>query len=408
MCIERHVSQTLEDLRQQFPAVLVTGARQVGKSTLLKHIACEDYSYITFDNPMIIEQVKADPRLFLLDHPGKLILDEIQLAPELFPYLKMEIDRIGEPGMYLLSGSQAFHLMENVSETLAGRIAILNLAGLSQRELGNAPYQGPFIPSHEKIVERSKLDISNAKIWEFICQGSYPQLHSRDTSHDVWYSSYSATYVERDVRQMINIEDSGVFMRFLSSVAARSGELLNLSAIAKDIGKDSKTVASWFNILEASGVIYVLRPWYNNHLNRALKTAKIYFMDTGLLAWLTRWPSADTIRTGAQAGQFFETYIISEIVKSFFNAGIIRPDLYFYRDKDKREIDLIIQDARTLYPVEINMTAAPTTKMAKNFRLIPELAKADNLQVGTGTILCQYPDPMHLSDTLLSLPVQYL
>lgn len=408
MYIDRHISKILDELRQQFSAVLLTGARQVGKSTLLKHITGEEYTYVSFDDPQIIRQVKEDPNLFLLDHPGKLILDEIQLAPEIFPFLKMRIDEAGEPGMFLLLGSQAFHLMQNVSESLAGRIAIVQLAGLSLRELANVPFSGPFVPSEENIRVRSKTDFSNDELWDFIFKGSYPQLHAGNVTRDAWYASYTSTYLERDVRQLINIQDINSFMQFISSVAARSGELLNHSSIAKDIGISSNTAKSWLNILEASGVVYILRPWYNNHLKRALKTPKVYFMDSGLLAWLTRWPSAETIRMGAKAGQFYETFVIIEIVKSFFNKGISRPDLYFYRNKDRREIDLIIQDGRTLYPVEIKMTAAPSAKMAKSFNLMPELAKADNLKVGRGTILCQYPEVMHLKEDLVSLPLQYL
>ena len=214
MYIDRHISKILDELRQQFSAVLLTGARQVGKSTLLKHIAGEEYTYVSFDDPQIIRQVKEDPNLFLLDHPGKLILDEIQLAPEIFPFLKMRIDEAGEPGMFLLSGSQAFHLMQNVSESLAGRIAIVQLAGLSLRELANVPFSGPFVPSEENIRMRSKTDFSNDELWDFIFKGSYPQLHAGNVTRDAWYASYTSTYLERDVRQLINIQDINSLLMF--------------------------------------------------------------------------------------------------------------------------------------------------------------------------------------------------
>jgi uncharacterized protein len=408
MYIERHITDSLKALMGQFPAVLVSGQRQVGKSTLLKHIAGEDYQYLSFDDPLLLGQARQDPRLFLMDHPGKLILDEIQLVPELMPLLKMEIDRLGRNGMYLLSGSQVFHLMRPISESLAGRIALLNLAGLSAREILGLPFAGPFIPSSEALAKRQKAAISPDDLWQMIVTGFYPRLHTPNANPPAWYAAYTATYIERDVRQLTNVTNMGDFTRFLSAVAARSGELLNYSAIAGDIGITNNTAKSWLNILETSGIICLLQPWSANHLKRALKTPKVYVMDTGLLAWLTRWPTAETVRTGAKAGQFFESYVIAEIIKAAYNSGNTRPALYFYRDKEQNEIDLIIQDGRTLYPVEIKMTAAPSARMAKAFGILPRLAAADGLTAGPGTILCQYPEMTHLKEDLLALPVQYL
>ncbi|NLC84486.1 MAG: ATP-binding protein [Ruminococcaceae bacterium] len=310
--------------------------------------------------------------------------------------------------MYLLSGSQAYHLMQHVSESMAGRIAIVNLAGLNSREVQGLPSPGLFIPSREHLQQRGRNSVSNDAVWSFIFQGQYPRLHTDNANRDAWYAAYTATYIERDVRQLLNIIDTESFMKFLSSIAARSGELLNYASVSKDIGVSANTVKNWLNILQASGVVYLLPAWSGNHLKRALKTPKVYFLDTGLLAWLTRWPSADTIKMGAKAGQFFETYVISEIVKSAFNVGITRPELYFYRDKDQREIDLIIQDGRTLYPVEIKMSATPSLSMAKHFELMPQIAAADHLDIGTSTILCQCPQLIHLDRDTLAVPVQYL
>ncbi len=388
--------------------MLVSGQRQVGKSTLLRHIAGEDYSCLSFDDPILVDQLKRDPRLFLLDHPGKLILDEIQHVPELFPLLKMEVDRAGRNGMYLLSGSHAFHLMRDVSESMAGRIALLTLAGLSMREILGLPFNGPFIPSPEALANRQKANISHDDVWQLIFQGFYPRLHVENANRDAWYAAYAATCIERDVRQLINVTSAGDFVWFLSAVAARSGELLNYNAIAGDIGISVNTARSWLSILEAAGVVYLLQPWAASHLKRALKTPKVFVMDTGLLAWLTRWPAPETIRSGAKAGQFFESFVTAEIIKSFYNGGIARPDLYFYRDKEQNEIDLIIQDGRILYPIEIKMSASPDPRMARAFRFLPEIAAADELTVGQGTILCQYPEMTHLRDDLIALPVQYL
>lgn len=408
MYIDRHITNSLRELMGQFPSILISGQRQVGKSTLLKHIAGEDFTYLTFDDPLLVKRVKEDPHLFMLDHPGKLILDEIQLAPELFPYLKMKIDQKEENGRYLLSGSQAFHLMKHVSESMAGRIAILHLAGFNLREIQKMPFTGPFIPCQKELMKRKKISLSNDDIWQFIFQGSYPRLHTETINKDAWYAAYTASYIERDVRQLVNVGNTSDFMKFLSAVAARSGGLLNYSAIAMELGIAVNTAKNWLNILETSGIIYLLEPWHSNHLKRALKTPKIYVTDTGLLAWLTRWPTTETIRAGAQAGQFFESYVIGEIIKSFYNSGISRPELYYYRDKDQNEIDLIIQAGRTLFPVEIKMTASPNAQMAKSFKYLPKIAEANGLEVGNGTIICQYPEMMHLKEDLIAIPVQYL
>ncbi len=404
MYISRQIQPLVSRLLKQFPAVLVTGARQVGKSTLLKHIA-KDYAYLTFDDPLLLEQAKQEPRLFFLNRSGDVILDEVQYAPELFPLLKLEIDKQQKNGMFLLSGSQAFELMQNVSETLAGRIAILKLQGLSLREILNIKFSPPFIPHRDYLSSREKTLKSPENIWQIIHKGDMPRLYQQETDWEIYYSSYVSTYIERDVRQLTNIANSTDFTRFMVALASRSGELLNYSNVAQEVGVSNETIKRWTAILQTSGIIYLLQPYSNNHLKRAIKTPKVYFLNTGLMAYLTRWLTPETIAQGAKSGQFFESFVVSEIIKSFTNNGI-EPPLYFYRDTNQKEIDLIIEYDRTIYPIEIKTTASPNKKMAKSFELLNSLSK--EFALGQGVIINQYPNKHYLAENLVALPVGYL
>ena len=396
-----------------FPAVLITGPRQVGKSSLLQMVG-ENYEYITFDNPLVMQQAKEDPKLFLINHSGQLILDEIQYVPELFPYIKMRIDEMrfaalkdNQPDkcLFLLSGSQAYHLMQNVSESLAGRLAILPLQGISFRERKNVTCSMPFVPDDEYLSVRMKERIDTEDLWFMIHRGCMPRLVSSQDDWETFYSSYVATYIERDVNQLTMISDKGIFVRFMAAVAARSGELLNYDSIARDVGVSAATVKRWIQILETSGIILQLYPYHNNHLKRMIKTPKLYFLDTGLMAWLTRWITPETISHGAKAGQFFETWVISEIVKSFLNAGKSVRSLYYYRDADQKEIDLLLEIGRTVYPIEIKMTAKPSKKMTHAFHLLEPVTEAGDMQIGDGAVISQYPDLMFLSKSIRAIPV---
>ncbi|EGY33787.1 ATP-binding protein [Aggregatibacter actinomycetemcomitans] len=404
MYLSRQIQPLVNRLLKQFPAVLVTGARQVGKSTLLKHIA-KDYAYLTFDDPLLLEQAKQEPRLFFLNHAGNVILDEVQYAQELFSLLKLEIDKQQKNGTFLLSGSQAFELMQNVSETLAGRIAILKLQGLSLREILNVEFYLPFIPSRDYLASREKMLKSPENIWQIIHKGDMPRLYQQETDWEIYYSSYVSTYIERDVRQLTNITNTTDFTRFMVALASRSGELLNYSNVAQEVGVSNETIKRWTAILQTSGIIYLLQPYSNNHLKRTIKTPKIYFLNTGLMAYLTKWLTPETISKGAKSGQFFESFVVSEIIKSFTNNGI-EPPLYFYRNTNQKEIDLIIEYDRTIYPIEIKTTANPNKKMAKSFALLNSLGKEST--IGMGVIINQYPNKHYLAENLVALPVKYL
>ncbi len=327
MYIQRHSEKILAELLQQFPAILLTGARQVGKSTLLQHLFPE-YRYLSFDDPLLLEQAKNDPQLFFLNYAKQIIFDEVQYAPELFRFLKLEIDRQQKNGIFLLSGSQAFELAQNVSETLAGRIAIIKLKGLSLREIYQVPFYQPFVPNLQYISDREQHLRPYKDLWQHIHQGDMPRLYRQKVNWQIYYSSYVATYIERDVKQLTAVQESSQFTRFMTAIAVRSGELLNYSTVGQEAGVSADTVRRWLVVLQGAGIVYLLQPYSNNHLKRTLKTPKVYMLDTGLMAYLSRWLTPETIEHGAKNGQFFETFVVSQIVKSFTNNGIEPPPLF--------------------------------------------------------------------------------
>jgi predicted AAA+ superfamily ATPase len=402
----RQIQALLQTLIQQFPAILLTGPRQVGKSTLLQQFE-SDYEYITFDDPMLLNQAKNDPTLFMLNHSGKLILDEVQYVPEFFSSLKLAIDQQKTNGLFLLSGSQAFELMQNVTESLAGRIAVLKLQGFSLREIQRLNFNLSFVPNLDYINQREKHPHNVENLWKIIHQGYMPRLYEQETNWEIYYASYVSTYIERDVRSLTNVSSISDFTRFMVAIAARSGELLNYSNVAQEVGVSVDTVKRWTTILETSGIIYLLKPYHNNHLKRAIKTPKVYMLDTGLMAWLTKWLTSETIQQGAKSGQFLETFVVSEIIKSFYNNGV-EPPIYFYRDTNQKEIDLLIEYDRTLYPIEIKSTASPDKKMAKAFGILRDNLPTDEIKVGNGTIISQYPKKMWLAEDLIALPVGFV
>lgn len=414
MFITRHLQSILTALIRQFPSIMVTGPRQVGKSTLLKHISGfegKNYQYITFDDPLQLAQATDEPMLFMLNHTGNLILDEVQYVPNLFPVLKLNIDEQKQNGQFLLSGSQAFSLMARVNESLAGRVAVLKLLGLSLREILDIAFNAPFIPTQDYITAREKqlksIEDSGKSLWQLIHQGQMPRLYEQETNWEIYYASYVSTYLERDVRQIANINDLNDFTRFMTSVASRSGELLNYSNIAQEVGVSVETIRRWVVILQASGIVYLLQPYHHNHLKRAIKTPKIYMLDTGLMAYLTKWLTPDTLQRGAKNGQFLETFVVAEIIKSFYNQGI-EPPLYYYRDTNQKEIDVIIEQDGVVYPIEIKSTANPDKKMGSAFKTLKDQLPEHEIKVGTGVIINQYPKKIWLTTALVALPITYL
>lgn len=403
---KRHIEDVVRKVKNQFPVTLITGPRQVGKSTLLRYISDGDYKEMSFDDPILRLQAENDPNLFLKNNPPPILLDEIQYIPQLFPFIKMNVDRNRKDGDYMITGSQSFVMMKNISESLAGRVGLLELQGVSLRENHSCEFNMPFIPTDDYMAKRSEKIISYDRIWNSIHRGYMPELvFNADKDWEIFYGSYLQTYIERDVKQLTQVADESQFLRFMVAIAARSGELLNYDSVAKDVGVSNDTVKRWLSILQTSRIVYLLQPYFNNRLKRAIKTPKLYFMDTGLLAFLTRWLTPETLANGAKAGNVFETFVVSEIIKSYVNAGKVNYPLYFYRDRDGREIDLVIESADKLYPIEIKMTASPQISMAKNFSALDDLPEKNR---GLGVILCQYDRKLMLSEQVIVLPLEYI
>lgn len=407
--INRHASKTIERLSNSYPAILVTGARQTGKTTILKNYTDEkNISYLTFDDPIEENSAKSDPNTFIALHPNPIMLDEIQYVPELFRYIKIEIDKNRKNGMFYLTGSQQFSLVESSSETLAGRIGIVQLYPLSAREKRGDDFSESFIPTKDFILRRnnefSNTENSINNTWKNIFEGGYPEVVKGNVLPNDFYASYLKTYIERDIRKLTQVADEMQFLQFITVAASRTAQLVNYGDMARDCGISEVTAKKWLSLLVNSGLVYLLRPYSSNVEKRVVKTPKLYFMDTGLAAFLTRWTNPDVMCNGAMAGAFFETYVISEIIKSFANNGQDAP-IYFYRDKDKIEIDLLIEIDNTLYPVEIKKTASPNSDDARNFFITDRIK---NVQIGQNVIICNTDKVVSIKKgdiTALAIPV---
>ena len=417
--IERSITPYIQKAEKNFKAVLITGARQAGKSTLLKKLF-PSRKYITFDDPFIEEQAIQNAGMFMTLNQPPVTFDEVQRIPDLFRYIKIECDKRDEYGLYCLSGSQPFRLMQNVSESLSGRISIVELAGLSLREIQRDTFDKPFLPTMDYVMERQKTARQPENIWEIIHRGSFPELYQNpDLDWQQFYASYIKTYLERDVRELSAVQNLDVFRRFMVAVAARTGQMVNYANIADEVGRDAATIRNWFSILEASGIIYLLEPYTPSVLKRAIKTPKVYFRDTGLASYLTRWLTPETLAYGAMAGNMFETFVISEILKSYSNQGIdYRYCVSYYRGKDKKrirrdgkeievegEIDFIIEENGVLYPIEIKKNTSETAYAASAFQV---LDRVEDKKRGMGAVISMCPAPGMLRENVLELPVWFI
>lgn len=389
MYIKRHMEAPVMALNQQYPVLLITGPRQVGKTTMLEHlieIEGRGRTKISLDDLTERELAKTDPKMFFQIHQPPILIDEVQYAPELFPYIKIMVDSRHTPGDFWLTGSQLFKMMEGVQESLAGRVALLHLPPLSQSEIMGCPENLPFSLDLALLNERQKHRpvLDTPTIFHHIFQGGMPSLVSGAYQNSsIFYSSYIDTYMERDVRRLSNSIDGLKFFKFLRAAAARTSQQVNYKGISDDAEIDQNTAKSWLQILAALGIIFFLHPYSNNVLKRTVSTPKLYFYDTGLVCYLTRWSSKETAMEGAMSGALLENYTISEIVKTYQNAGQ-EAYLYYYRDKDAHEIDLLLEKDGTLFPIEIKKMAAPPKKLTKVFELIEK----SPLQRGTGAVLC--------------------
>lgn len=416
--IKRSIEDVIKKSDKTFKCVLITGARQTGKSTLLKNLFPEK-KYVSFDDPFIEDQAKLNANMFMMLNPPPVVYDEVQRVPELFRYIKIKCDEESKKGLFCLSGSQPFELMKSASESLAGRVSIIELAGLSLREITKDAFNEPFVPTMEYLEKRNKTAKPVSDIWSIIHRGGFPELQDKDIEWSSYYASYVKTYLERDVRQLSAVQNLDDFRRFMVAAAARTGQMVNYANIASEIGKDQTTVKNWMNILEASGIVYLLEPYSNSVLNRAIKTPKLYFRDTGLASYLTRWLTPETLAMGAMSGHIFETFVISEIIKSYSNRGIdYRYCVSYYRGKDKKivkkdgaeieiesEIDLIIEENGVLYPIEIKQNSQVSADETAAFTV---LDKIEDKKRGMGAIICLCPQPGILRENVLQIPVWYL
>ena len=388
MYITRHMEKPVMELNEQYPVLLLTGPRQVGKTTMLEHlieVEGKGRKKVSLDDLTLRELAKTDPKMFFQLYQPPLLIDEVQYAPELFPYIKIMVDERHQPGDFWLTGSQLFKMMEGVQESLAGRVALLHLSPLSQSEIMKRPPEPPFSLELPLLSERQngRQMLNTPEVFQRIHQGGMPALVTGTYSNaSIFYSSYIDTYMERDVRRLSNDIDSLKFLRFLRSVA-RTSQQVNYKGIADDAEIDQTTAKNWLHVLEALGIIFLLEPYSNNVLKRTVSTPKLYFYDSGIVCYLTRWSSPETAMEGAMSGALLENYTVAEIIKTYQNAGQ-EPFLYYYRDKDAREIDLILERDGKLFPIEIKKMASPPKKLTKVFDLIDK----SPLQRGTGAILC--------------------
>ena len=401
MAIKRVSASHLRYLSEHFPVVVITGARQTGKTTLIKEFSktLGEVQYVTLDYPVLRNLARTDPELFLQQYKTPLIIDEIQYAPELLPYIKIRIDENRSNGMYFLTGSQMFRLMKNVSESLAGRAGIIQLFGFSRAEIAGAQ-EHPFLPSSDFSLKNQE---SVTSVFDKIWRGSMPQMVIDDKlSPEAFFGEYVQTYLERDIRELIEIKNERKFLQFLSCVAVRTGQELNLSDIAKDVVIDSKTAENWLSLLVTSGLVFLLQPFSGNTIKRIVKRPKLYFMDTGLACYLGLWNSPRALEVSAMAGSLFETYCVCEIIKTYANSGVdARSRLSYYRDNNGKEIDLLIEENGVLYPVEIKKAATVGKEALRNFSVLQSL----NKQIGKGCVICLSPFPVPLDSNNMVLPI---
>ena len=403
MYYHRHIEPVISRMAKRKSVIVLTGARQVGKSTMLKEVY-HDINYVTLNRPLVRESAKENPSLFFELNKSPVIVDEIQKAAELFDYIKDIVDENQTKGQFYLTGSQSMNLMKNVSDSLAGRAGVIKLLGLSMRELAGSDYREPFLPN--VISSHSGFDYTQTV--SFIHKGFFPELYETESDLHDWadfYSSYFQTYIEKDIKDVLKIQDESAFIKFVKTTASLTGEMLNMTTIAETCGKDVKTIRSWLSVLESSGLVYLLEPYYNNFNKRLIKTPKLYFLDTGLACWLLGWNTPEQLVNGAMWGHIFESFVFGEILKSYYNDGIVKPPLYYYRDTDKNEIDLLIESGDELYPIEIKTTSDPTKSMVKAFHRLENIPAK---KIGTGTVVCFAKERLPLADDVWMLPVQMM
>ena len=414
MYIKRAVEETVINVSRVFPVMLVTGPRQVGKTTLLKQLAEENRKYVTLDDPDVRYLAKRDPALFMQRYTPPVLIDEIQYATELLPYIKMNVDASGHKGDFWITGSQVFRLMQNVSESLAGRVGIINLLGLSDAEIYGYKSE-PFITDSERLMKR--LEITKARglndIYARIFRGSMPELYADEyMDWETYYRSYVDTYLQRDIRDLAQVADEMDFYRFMTVAAAHTARPVVYEELANEVGISSPTAKKWLSILLSSHIVALVQPYSNNVLKRVVKMPLMHFLDTGLVAYLLKWGNPEALEKGAMSGAFFESYVFSEIYKSYLNAGK-EPPIFYYRDKEQKEIDLLLYQDGTLFPIEIKKAASLGKAAIKSFHVLnpvqePEKFGAVNemkTNIGQGSVICMATDFLPIDEKNWFVPV---
>ncbi len=401
MFIDRALEKVVKEVSNTFPVLLITGPRQIGKTTLLEYVAEENRKYVSLDDPVARRLASEEPLLFIQRYEPPVIIDEIQYVPELLPYIKMHVDRNKKMGDFWLTGSQMFQMMKGVSESLAGRVGIIPMQGLSLSELNRIPNE-PYTTEVSRLLSRLSVakKMPLKEIYDVIHRGSMPALYTTEQSIERFYASYVDTYVHRDIRDLTQVADEMQFHRFLTACAARTSQMVNYSELAKDVGISSPTAKSWLSLLVTSGIIVLVEPYFNNALKRIVKAPNMYFMDTGLCAYLTRWTTSESLEISAMSGAFFETFVVSEIIKSYLNEGR-RPPIFYYRDSDQKEIDLIIEENGRLQPIEIKKSSNPKKNAVRHFSVLDKTGK----EKSKGSVICMADDLMPISEESWAVPV---
>ncbi|MCD7708257.1 MAG: ATP-binding protein [Clostridiales bacterium] len=399
MYYERAIEPVIQEINETFPVLVVTGPRQVGKTTLLSRMAKSDRKIVSLDNPTVRNFAKTEPEMFLQRYAPPVMIDEIQYAPELFDYIKIWADRERRCGDFWLTGSQAYHMMKHVTESLAGRAGVVRMLGLSNDEIRGLNFM-PFRVDIPDLMKRAgaAAPMNVSEIYQRIFKGSMPRLYENDkVNSSRYYESYLETYISRDIRDLSQVADELTFLNFMNIVAARTATNVNYETLAGEAGITAPTAKRWLSILVSSGIVALIQPFSNNALKRVIKAPRMYFLDTGLCAHLTKWNSAEVLESGAMDGAFFETWVVSEIYKSYINAGQT-PPLYFYRDSNRREIDLIIYQDATVTPIEIKKSAFPKNAV-KNFSVLNPLENESaedeppfKVKIGNGAVVCMAAD----------------
>ena len=402
MDITRTIGPTIKRISKGFPVLLLTGMRQIGKTHLLEKIRETRRQYVSLDFPAERNLARNNPDLFLQRFKPPLLIDEAQYAPELFTYIKIYVDTHKQNGLFWLTGSQKFNLMQGIQESLAGRVAILDMLGFSWREIAGKPESRPFLPPKtikQPSEESGAMNLMD--LYKVIWEGAFPRVVvNNGKNRDVFYRSYLQTYIERDIKDYQDIDDNIRFYRFIRAAAVRTGNLINYADLARDADIDVRTAKKWLAALERSCLVKLLYPYYVNVTKRLIKTPKLYFMDTGLCSFLGGFDTPKSLEAGYLSGSILETWAFIEIMKSYWHNGE-DPQIYFYRDADQREIDFVIEKNMTLYPIEVKKTSAPTADSARQFVHLQKLKKP----VGMGTVLCLHPSPLPLNKDAVALPI---